>query len=95
MLTFQIMNKPILLHNRKQILEQAKRDIREAIEIIKISRDFFQKQLSVIRQEVINEKNEDKRQKLMLRAENLYKAYKESLQIIEEYMDMTYQKIYQ
>ena len=64
----------------------------ESIEMIKISRDLFQIKLNAIKKEIADETNKKNREKLMLKAEKLYKEYKESLQLIKEYMNKIYQK---
>ncbi len=85
------MNNSII--SKKQILEEIKKDLQEAVELVKISRDLFQKKLSVIKTEIISEKSKEKKKELLLKAEDLYRDYKDSLQIIEKYMDMRYQQI--
>lgn len=73
----------------------AKTNIEESLEMVKISHDLFQKKLSRLKTAIKNETDKRKIGQLLTKAEKLYQEYRESLQIIEEFMDLNYRKMAQ
>lgn len=83
----------VILNRQKQLI-LAREDLEEALKLVEISRSLFQKKLSNLKRGLDRETDRDKIKKLLDQSERLYCEYKESLSIIETYMDVSFQKTY-
>ena len=78
--------------DQKQLL-QIKGNLVEALKLVEISRSLFQKKLATLKEALVQETDKGKVENLVAKAKDLYQEYKESLKIIETYMDISYQRI--
>lgn len=74
-------------------LEETKEDLEEAIKWVEMVRIIFQKKLAALGEELKRTNQKNKTDEIAQEAEKLYQEYQKSLQIIEDYMDQTYQKV--
>lgn len=79
--------------SRQQIAISVKQDLEEALELVELSRKLFQEKLSALEELLTNEVDRNKIEKIVSRAEKLYREYKESLAVIEAFIDSGYQRL--
>ena len=80
------------LHHSTHFLNTFQKDIDEALELIEISHQLFLRRLSAIEAQSLLEENPRKKDVFRKKALKLFSEYKNSLQVIEKFIEQAYEK---